>query len=182
MINPRIQAESLNVLAKARDPAGVKATTRPSARRAHRCSIIQSSSLAPNAPPEMAAAFAPIQTPSADWPPSSRKTVNVDAEFDEKRSTCGRDLWIGIVGQTAVADETVQQGYGALPSEMVVADPLGAHRFITRAGTNPDRPGALRQAHQPLQNLRDIGPGQAEVAVTSLPLRCEQTRRIKLRQ
>src|SRR4051812_49229697 len=125
---------------------------------------------------EMRPPFAPVEAETADRAPPPRQLIEVHAEPGEKGLPRARDDDVLLALHQRLAAERLEQGNAALAGQMVVADTGLAQRRVARSGADPDRAGALRQAHQRLERFGDVGAGQAEIAMAALLADREQPR------
>jgi hypothetical protein len=129
------------------------------------------------------AAHAPVQADLAQGAPRTRRGLQVDAEILEEAAPFRGDLDSGAaIAQELVAQQAIENAYPQFPGEVVVADAGAPQRRLARPRPHANGAGAVGDAHQRLQQLRDVGSGKLEVAVPPLLLHGDEARIDQLRK
>jgi NIPSNAP len=125
----------------------------------------------------------PIEAGLAERPFHLAERSEIEAEPLAKPFAATRE----IDGCRIAADQTlplhaVEHPHAEIPGEMVITNAGAAHGRILRPGPRAQMAGAHGKAGEPFQQLRDLGPGQAVIAVPSLSLVRDKTAALELRE
>ena len=163
-------ADSRKVSEKARRPPGEKAMMRPSARCAHVRSITKSRSRAPRAPPRwLRRSLQSRQRRHIGRRPCARTSRSRPRPCEKTPPRVGQ-LGIVVVGE----DASTPSARPSRPRRIRRRDGRSRRgRFASLRSRGPvrTRTAPVRSARfiRPFQHRRDVGTGQAEVAMPALP-------------
>jgi hypothetical protein len=131
----------------------------------------------------MVPALAPIETRPAEGALLPRQSFGIDTKLAEQSpARCGEIESVGARRQCAAPQQALEDAHANLASEVVVADPGFSQRRLARARSSSHGAGAERDAHQRLEQLRDIPIGEAEVTVPPLAFDRHEPRLDELRE
>src|SRR5581483_2525491 len=126
-------------------------------------------------PGKVIAPHAPVEAGLADRPPCTADGVEVDAELGAKMLASGRQHQLGIGEiQKLALGQVIEHAHAEVTGEVVVADPRLPHLRVLWSGADAAMAGVIGKARERLECRGDLGILEAEVAMPSLLLWCDQ--------
>ena len=126
---------------------------------------------------EMRPPLAPVEARPAEAAALAGGIGEVETEFVEKPGPgCGDRAAIGIEQDMTARGEMVGQGDAEPAGEMVVAGPRRTQRLVAHPCRPIMRCPRHRDRHDRLDQARDLGRGEPEIAVAPLPVAGQKPR------
>jgi hypothetical protein len=127
--------------------------------------------------------LAPIQACPAKQTALSCERIGIDAQFLEQRfPSCREFQAVCGGGECALRNQAFVDHDAEFSGKMVVAHSGSAHCRLSRAAFQAYRSRSEGNAHERLQQMRNVGIGETKVAMTSLTFHGDQACIQELRQ